>query len=45
MIEADGDQLAAAILTRRLRKCMAEGAHIGHEPNATDKPKCPRCGL
>jgi hypothetical protein len=32
-----GEQLAAAILTRRLRKCIAEGTH--HDT------KCARCGL
>lgn len=39
-IESEGRKLAAAILTRRLRKCIAEGAH---QPDATNK--CPRCGL
>ncbi|MET3349624.1 UNVERIFIED_ORG: hypothetical protein ABID57_001296 [Arthrobacter sp. UYEF1] len=38
--EADGRKLAAAILTRRLRKCIAEGAH---QPDATQR--CPRCGM
>lgn len=33
----DAEALAAAILTRRLRKCIAEGCHI--------PGNCPRCGL
>lgn len=38
--ESDGHELAAAILTRRLRKCIAQGAH---QPDVTSR--CPRCGL
>lgn len=40
-----GDQLAAAILTRRLRKCIAEGAHPKHQAGANEQTKCPRCGI
>lgn len=36
--EADGEKLVAAILTRKRRKCIAEGAH----PAEGD---CARCGL
>jgi hypothetical protein len=36
--EADAAEYLAAILTRRRRKCIAEGAH----PEEGD---CPRCGL
>ncbi|CAH0232582.1 hypothetical protein SRABI26_02686 [Arthrobacter sp. Bi26] len=35
--KSDGEKLAAAILTRRLRKCIAEGAHV-------ERTTCPRCG-
>lgn len=38
--EPDGDQLASAILTRRLRKCIAEGAHQLIADNG-----CSRCGV
>jgi len=36
-IQSDGHGLAAAIHTRRLRKCIAEGAHVDGA--------CGRCGL
>lgn len=35
-VEADGEQLAQAIITRRKRKCVAEGAHVDN---------CGRCGI
>ena len=36
-LQSDGQGLAAAIHTRRLRKCIAEGAHVDGA--------CGRCGL
>jgi hypothetical protein len=36
-IQRDGEALSAAIMTRRLRKCIAEGCHIDGA--------CGRCGL
>jgi hypothetical protein len=39
MLMMEGRTLAAAILTRRLRKCIAEGAH-----QTKDQGACPRCG-
>ena len=35
--QSDGHGLAAAIQTRRLRKCIAEGVHVD--------AGCGRCGL
>ena len=35
--QSDGYDLTAAIQTRRLRKCIAEGAHVD--------AGCGRCGL
>lgn len=40
----DGELLAAAILTRRLRKCIAQGAHTGQPPDTPEPTVCPRCG-
>jgi len=36
-IQSDGHDLTAVIHTRRLRKCIAEGAHVD--------TGCGRCGL
>jgi hypothetical protein len=38
-ILTEAERLANAIRTRRLRKCIAEGAHESEET------MCPRCGL
>jgi hypothetical protein len=38
----DAEILAASILTRRLRKCIAAG---DHSPDDAEPHKCPRCGL
>lgn len=40
-----GAKYAAAILTRRRRKCIAEGAHIPQDPDTPGQTRCPRCGL
>lgn len=45
MTATDGERLAAAILTRRLRKCIASGAHTPKPPDTPGPAKCPRCGL
>jgi hypothetical protein len=42
--QADGDQMARAILTRRRLKCIAEGAHPEPQSEATEQARCPRCG-
>ena len=36
-LQSDGHDLTAVIQTRRLRKCIAEGAHVDGA--------CGRCGL